>query len=264
MSDEEFREAQPVAWAFHRNTSRWPFNVLEPEEAQEHQLPPKEYPGAPYVALPPPALPDTPLAETIRSRCSCRRFTGDEMTQAALGTVLYGALGILDRLEFGSLEFLERPLPSAGALYPLELYLLARAVEGLEPGVYHYAAVTHGLEQVRLVPLPEAYLGYLFMGQHYVGRAAAMLVLTAVVHRSLRKYGDRGYRYLLLEAGHLAQNVNLVASACGLGTLNLGGFFDQELAQLLGIPPATEIPLYAIAVGPPAGADRAMLRMSPE
>lgn len=263
MSSESFRSEQPVAWAFHRNTSRWAFNVLEPDEAHEHPLPPKEYTEAPYHPLPEPRLPETALGTALRARLSCRQFAEAELSQQAVADLLYAGCGVLARVDFGNVEFLERPIPSGGALYPLELYLLARAVEGLEVGIYHYAVITHGLEEVRRLPLPRGPLGYLFMGQHYVGSAAAILVITAVVHRSLRKYGDRGYRYLLLEAGHLAQNINLVAAASNLGALNLGGFFDAELAELLALDVDTEIPLYAIALGRPTTTDRLGLRRLP-
>ena len=263
MSEQSFRDEQPVAWAFHRNTSRWPFNVVEPEETSELQLPPKEYPEAPYVALPEPRPPEAPLAEALRGRCSCRQFTDEPLTQAALGDLLHATCGVLGRTEVAGFEFLERPQPSAGALYPLETYVLAREIEGLEQGAYHYAIVTHGLELVRETALHRAFLTYLFMGQHYVADAAAVIVLTSVLHRSLRKYDDRGYRYLLFEAGHAAQNVNLAAAATGLGTLNLGGFFDSDVSVLLDLDDDEEIPLYAVAVGKPAPGDRLSLRMPP-
>lgn len=263
MTDQAFRDEQPIAWEFHRNTSRWPFNVLEPEASSEFQLPPKEYPEAPYTALPPPQPPDVSLDTALRSRFSCRRFEDVELSRAAVGDLLHAVGGVLGRRQAGSSEFLERPVPSAGALYSLETYVLARAVEGLEPGVYHYAIVTHGLEQVRVVPVRRAFLTYLFMGQHYVADASAVLVFTTVLHRSLRKYDDRGYRYLLFEAGHMAQNANLAAVAAGLGTLNLGGFFDSDLCVLLDVDSEEEIPLYAVAVGRPTPGDRAALRMPP-
>jgi SagB-type dehydrogenase family enzyme len=260
MTELEFPDQQPIAWVYHRNTSRWPFNVLDPEESEGHQLPPKEYARARYHPLPTPHQPNASLCEALKSRLSCRRFARTTLTQQTVGTVLHAGYGVQQRLELGNLEFPVRSVPSAGALYPLELYLLARDVEGLDPGVYHYAILTHGLEEVRLVPLPPKFLEYLFMGQYYVGTAGALVVLTAVVHRSLRKYGDRGYRYVLFEAGHVAQNVNLMGAACGLGTLNLGGFFDQDLAALLDVPLESEIPLYAVAVGDPAVRDRAAVR----
>ena len=263
MSEQSFRGEQPIAWEFHRNTSRWPFNIVEPEESSELQLPPKEYPEARYIPLPAPEPAAGSLESALRSRFSCRRFADATLSRAALGDLLHATSGVVGRTDVAGVEFLERPAPSAGALYSLETYVLARAVEGLEAGVYHYAVVTHGLEEVRLAPLHYTFLTYLFMGQHYVADAAAILVFTSVVHRSLRKYDDRGYRYLLFEAGHMAQNANLAASAAGLGSLNLGGFFDSDLCALLAIEDDEEVPLYAVAVGPPAPGDRVALRLPP-
>jgi len=264
MSEPSFRDDQPIAWEFHRNTSRWPFNTLEPDEQSEFQLAPKEYPEAPYVALPAPQPFDVSLEQALRSRFSCRQFEDVALGTQELGNLLHAVAGILGRTRLGSTEFVERPVPSAGSLYSLETYVLARSVEGLEQGAYHYAVVTHGIERVREAPLHRAFLAYLFMGQHYVADASAILVFTSVVHRSLRKYEDRGYRYVLFEAGHMAQNANLAAAASGLGAFNLGGFFDSDLCVLLDVDADEEIPLYAVAVGTPAPGDPIALRMPRE
>ncbi|MDQ7992261.1 MAG: SagB family peptide dehydrogenase, partial [Propionicimonas sp.] len=162
------------------------------------------------------------------------------------------AYGVGGRSAAGGFTMDDRPVPSGGGLYPLELSLLVRRVDGLVAGVHHYVPAVHGLELVREVALPEAFVTYLFMGQHWVARAAAVFVVSFVPGRSLVKYGDRGYRYALLEAGHLVQNLNLAAAALGLGAVNLGGFYDDELAGLLRIDPETEICLYASACGRPA------------
>src|SRR5262245_9738467 len=99
------------------------------------------------------------------------------------------------------------------------------------------------------------------MGQHYLTDAVAVAVIAADVERTLAKYGDRGYRYVLLEAGHCAQNLNVAAAALGLGTCNAGGFFDQELADLLTIDTDAEVHLYAVAVGrAPPGLTRLAMR----
>src|SRR6266511_2685586 len=130
---------------------------------------------------------------------------------------------------------MDRAVPSAGALYPLELSVLVRAVDGLPAGTYHYVPAADGLERVRDDAVPPPVVSHVFMDQPWAAGAAVVLVLSAVCRRSLVKYGDRGYRYLLLEAGHVAQNVVLAASGLGLGAVNLGGFFDDELSDLLGI-----------------------------
>jgi SagB-type dehydrogenase family enzyme len=173
---------------------------------------------------------------------------------------LRAAYGVIGTIYPGDQEMLERPVPSGGGLYPLEVYLLVLQGEDVAAGVYHYAAQAHALEQLGSLALPGAFVGQLFLGQPYLARAAVVVVLTAVVERSLGKYQDRGYRYLLLEAGHVAQNLNLAAAALGLGSLNLGGFFDCDLGSLLGLDLEAEVPLYGIALGVPAGTDRAALR----
>ena len=258
-----FREDYPTAWAFHRNTSRWPFNMLELPREPGAEPPFKEYLDLPSLPLPRPELPEASLKQALAARLSCRRFSGAAITPQQLSTLLAAAYGIQGRLTLGGLEFLERPVPSGGGLYPLEIYLLIREVADVAPGIYHYAALHHALEQIAAVRLPRPLISELFMGQPYLATAAAIAVLVAVVERSLWKYRDRGYRYLLLEAGHVAQNLNLVAPALGLGSLNLGGFFDADLAGLLRIDLDREIPLYAVALGVPAGTDRAELRLSP-
>ena len=104
----------------------------------------------------------------------------------------------------------------------------------------------------------------MFLGQPYLSGASAVVVLAAVVERSLWKYEDRGYRYLLLEAGHVAQNLNLCATGLGLGCLNLGGFFDEDVAALLRLDDDHEVVLYGIAVGPPQSDSRVETRKAAE
>lgn len=223
----------------------------------------REHPSVPWFALPPGLTPEVGLGQVISRRVSCRDFTDDAVTLPALATLLRSAYGVLGRSVGGGVELVDRPAPSAGGLYPLEVSLLVRAVECLPPGVHHFVPAASGLEQIREDAVPPRLLTYLFMGQPWVARAAVVVVLTAAVSRSLPKYGDRGYRYLLLEAGHVGQNLDLVATALGLGAVNLGGFYDDELAGLLCIDPEREVPLYATAIGVPAADDRMGQRALP-
>ncbi len=255
-----FKDKYPVAWIFHRNTSRFPFNLLKPPAEICPQPPSKEYFGVPVLPLPEPALPETSLRDCIAARFSCRRFAAASLTCLQLATLLKTAYGIQDRTLFGDREFLERPVPSGGGLYPLELYLLVQKVEGVEPGIYHYATLHHTLEQIQLLRLSKPVLANLFMEQPYVTNAGVIVILTATVERTLWKYRDRGYRYILFEAGHVAQNINLVSCALNLASLNLGGFFDADVASLLQLDLETEVPLYAVAVGVPDTGSRAELR----
>jgi len=134
--------------------------------------------------------------------------------------------------------------------------VLAQRVQQLDGGVYHYVPLGHRLEVVRPDALPAHLSSEMFLGQPYLVQAAAIVVITAVVERSLWKYDDRGYRYIVLEAGHVAQNINLCAAGLGLASLNLGGFFDEDVTALLKLDPDREIVLYGIALGHSEVADR--------
>jgi SagB-type dehydrogenase family enzyme len=250
-----FRNRHPIAWAFHRYTSRWPFNMHDLNPKTGEVAPFKEDPTADTIELPARTLPDMPLASAVGGRMSCRQFRDEPMVLTQLGNLLHTGYGVLGTIDFWG-EFCERPVPSGGGLYPLELYVLTQRVSGLSGGVYHYVPIAHALEIVRGDPLPSLLTAEMFLGQPYLKEAAAVIVLTAVVERSLWKYEDRGYRYLLLEAGHVAQNLNLGATALGLGCLNLGGFFDEDLTALLSLDKDSEVVLYGVAVGLPRSASR--------
>jgi SagB-type dehydrogenase family enzyme len=215
----------------------------------------KEYLGAPLLRLPPPeALPMTVDAAIARRR-SCRHFTDAPLDLQQAAQVLTASYGLCNRLLAGEDELLVRAVPSAGGCYPLEVYLVARNVTGLDQGIYHYAPLLNGLESVRPMALARDELSSWLVGELFTGAPAALLVFTGVPMRTCAKYGERGYRYVLLEAGHAAQNLELAASALGLGTLMIGGFIDHAIAGLLGIEPETEVPLYCVALGKPASDD---------
>ena len=255
-----FHDQYPVAWFFHHNTIRWPFNTLEPDEESWSGSVFKEYLGAPAIALPPSRDVSLPLGEAIRRRLSCRSFTPSPLALGELSTILSVGNGIEGVVHLGAQEHLERPMPSGGGLYPLEFYLIVRQVESLAPGLYHYAPLMHGLEQLKLMELSDSFISHLFMDQPYVSHAGAILVITAVLERSMHKYGDRGYRYILLEAGHAAQNMCLAVTSLNLGALPVGGFFDNYVAKLFELNQEHEAILYALAFGRPSTADRVQVR----
>jgi SagB-type dehydrogenase family enzyme len=142
-----------------------------------------------------------------------------------------------------------RAAPSGGALYPVELYVASLVVEGLEPGVHHYDPVAHALELVRPGRFADPLASLTYTPE--LASSAAVIVLTGVTVKSRVKYGERAYRFLLIEAGHIAQNVLLTATALDLGACPIGGFVDDELDDLLGLDGLDEVSLYLIAVGHP-------------
>jgi SagB-type dehydrogenase family enzyme len=143
-------------------------------------------------------------------------------------------------------DAVRRPVPSAGALYPLELYVAALAVSGVEPGVYHYDPFRHRL--ALLGPAPFRELGQALVDPGLVDVAAAIVVVTAVFWRSRVKYGARGYRFALLEAGHLVQNALLAAADLHLAALPVGGFHDVVLDRVVAADGLDEACLYALVL----------------
>lgn len=182
------------------------------------------------------------LARALRERRSVREFGREALTPAEISQLLWAGQGITgfdDR----------RTAPSAGALYPLELYLVAGNVERLAAGVYKYAPDSHRLEPVVLGDR-RGELAAAALGQECVAHSAAVLAITAVERRTTRKYGARGARYVHIETGHTGQNICLQATALGLGAVTIGAFDDEAVRQVLHLP-GDETALYLIPVGRP-------------
>jgi SagB-type dehydrogenase family enzyme len=141
-----------------------------------------------------------------------------------------------------------RAIPSGGALYPLELYVAAFNVSGLSPGIYHYNVEAHALEAVRTGRF-SAEFGRAVFYEDMFKDVSATFVITGRIRRSFIKYGERSYRFMTLEAGHLGQNICLASFALDLGCLMLGGFFDDDIDDLLGVDGVNEMTLYTATVG---------------
>jgi SagB-type dehydrogenase family enzyme len=207
----------------------------------------KRYPAARRLALPPARTAGgADLWDVLARRRSVRRFQSARLTQAELSQLLWAAQGITLRAE----RYAFRTAPSAGALYPVETYLVLHSIEDVEPGVYHYAVETHELEQLRSGDYRlEATSAAL--DQTLAGQASVVFVWTAVFGRSKWKYRQRAYRYVYLDAGHIAANVALAAVALGLGSCQVGALYDDEANALLGVDGEEESTIYMTAVGRP-------------
>lgn len=197
-------------------------------------------PSAPVAVtpLPTPAVSgDVSLEAALAGRRSVREFSDRPLTAAELGQLLWAAQGITDPRGY-------RTAPSAGALYPLEIYV---ATAG---GLYHYQPARHALAVVGGSDVRQA-LYEAALRQEAVSRAPAVFVIAAVYERTAVKYGaERSPRYVHLEAGHAAQNILLQAVALGLGAVPIGAFDDGAIQEAMGLP-AEEQPLYLIPVGRP-------------
>jgi SagB-type dehydrogenase family enzyme len=180
------------------------------------------------------------VEEALRNRRSVRNYSSASLTLADIAQLLWSAQGVS-----GSRN--RRTAPSAGALYPLELYLVVGNVEALPPGIYQYRPAEHALSRIAAGD-KRGGLARAALRQTWVRDAPAVIVMTAVYERTTRKYGDRGERYVHMEAGHAAQNIYLQAVPLGLGTVTVGAFSDRKVKQILNLP-ENEALLYLIPIG---------------
>ena len=168
------------------------------------------------------------VEQALAQRRSVREFSDRSLSLSALSQLVWAAQGVTHRRGL-------RTAPSAGALYPLEIFVVAGDVEGLPGGVYRYVPGDHALE-LRGQGDPRPRLASAALEQGWVAEAPAILVIAAVYDRTARKYGRRAPRYVHMEVGHASQNVYLQAEALGLGTCAVGAFRDRELAAALDLP----------------------------
>jgi len=208
----------------------------------------KEYAGAVKVELPS-FVPSRPMSldEAFRRRRSVRDFRAEPISLGQLSYLLWASTGI-QRVE-GGYEF--RTAPSAGALYPIETYVVANDVRKLEAGVYHYSVRAHKLEQLELGEFRRQ-IAAAALGQEMCASAAVVLVWSAVFERCKWKYGQRAYRYIYLDAGHIAENLALAAVSLGLGSCEIGALFDDEVNALVGIDGEEESVIAMAVIGVPA------------
>ncbi len=208
----------------------------------------KSYPGAPRILLPPPPGEEGPgVWRVMEARRSIRDFAPEGIPLETMARLVWSVGGIREK-RWG---FAFRIVPSAGALYPVETYLMINRVEGLEKGIYHLHVPTFSLELVREGDLSRE-LTRAALGQEMVAEGAATFLWTAVIDRCRIKYGERAFRYIYLDAGHLGQNLYLAATALGLGCCTIGAFFDDEVNAVLGVDGLEETVIYLGAVGVPA------------
>lgn len=177
------------------------------------------------------------LEEAILQRRSRRNFRDKDLDLEQIGQLVWAAQGITAK----SWGMGFRSAPSAGALYPMEIYLVKK------DGLFHYLPQTHKLEVLGERDLRNALAGAA-LGQNPISRAPLDIVICAVFERVTGKYGQRGIRYTHIEAGHIAQNIHLEAVALGLGSVPIGAFSDDSVRKVLNLPLDNE-PLYIIPVG---------------
>jgi SagB-type dehydrogenase family enzyme len=221
----------------------------------------REYPLQPHILLPEPIIPDSPFSKVIRGRRSRRNFQPRPLALEELSALMYCTLGETGRLTTAfeddlPVEASLRSIPSGGALHPTRVFLVLLQEGDLPRGLYHYDTPEHSLELVK--PLLDTDIEALFAAfpiHPYVvdlAQASGICFVTTKFWRTRAKYGPRGYRYCLQEAGAACQNFGLTAVALGLAHVVLGGFYDDEVHAALAIDGVDHAVITAIAVGAPA------------
>jgi SagB-type dehydrogenase family enzyme len=176
------------------------------------------------------------IEETLNKRRSVRDYKRGLLSLEQISQLLWAASGR---------NLYRRTAPSAGATYPLEIYLVVGEVEGMELGIYHYAFSKNSLEMTKEQDVRNR-LSRAALGQEMIEEAPVNIIIAADYGRTTGHYGQRGIRYVHMEVGHVGQNVSLQAIALSLGTVMIGAFEDKEVKDVLGIK---EEPLYIIPVG---------------
>ena len=182
------------------------------------------------------------IEETIARRRSVREYKGEPLSLSQLSQVLWAAQGLTDTRGL-------RAAPSAGATYPLEVFVLIGrdGVQGLEPGIYHYNVANHSLNLYKEGDQRRE-LAIAALDQEFIAQAPMAIVICAVYERTSRYYGPRGERYVHMDLGHVGENVSLQAVALGLATVIVGAFDDEQVSAVMGL--AKEVkPLYIIPLG---------------
>lgn len=208
----------------------------------------KSYPLCKIISLPAGPILKRPVERIIENRRTRHSFSRKGVRIAKLARILKSAYGVTSRGSEDTGDMILRACPSAGALYPLEIYPVVLRSKDLAMGVYHYNVKGHSLELVKKGDFLEE-LDNNLLGAELMPGADVALVITSVIDRAMAKYDERGYRFILIEVGHLAQNISLVCEALGFNSVCMGGFYEKGLADLLSTDVRSEPVQYVILLG---------------
>ncbi|HPI97801.1 MAG TPA: SagB/ThcOx family dehydrogenase [Synergistales bacterium] len=190
-------------------------------------------------------IPLLDMGEAIVRRASRRSYTGQEITPGELSWLLWCTQGVKEMLSEATI----RNVPSAGARHPLETYLSIHNVSGIDQGLYRYIATRHSLQEIRKDPGFAHKLTRACLGQKFILSSAVTFIWTVDMYRSTWRYGQRGYRYIFLDAGHACQNLYLSAESVGCGVCAVAAFHDRSLTELLELDGVDHFPIYLASVG---------------
>ena len=262
-------EAGDVAEIFHANTIGGPVHDRRQSGSTRRLSEPgmnyllanldPDHHGSELVELPAGVELDADLRDVLEGRRTVRQYADEPLSRRSLAALLRYGVGVsATRTDDAGNTKRFRTYPSAGGLYPVELYPVVLDVSGVESGLYYYSAVEHGLRRLRTddPELAEDFADALIASdQLNLAEAPLVFVMTGAFPRSKAKYGPRGYRYVLQESAHVAQNLLLVAEALSLGGVPAAAFRDRAMNDLLGVDGVNEAVVYAVGVGHPAGSE---------
>lgn len=251
MSEESIvgtTNSRPAGERFHEETKYTPQNLGEHTLDWNNQPGPfKDHSqGLAVMALPDPGIKGSGnLWEHLHRRRSRRMYAArTPLDLETLAALLWATQGVTAR--YGPTLF--RTAPSAGGLYPVETYLSVRLVEGLQAGIYHFRPHRFDLEMLRQGDFSPM-VAQAALGQNIAAEAQVTFIWSAVIARSTWKYRQRAYRYIYIDAGHIAQNLYLAGEALGLGVCAVGAFFDDLVNELIGVDGREEFVIYLATVG---------------
>ncbi|MEK5138493.1 MULTISPECIES: SagB/ThcOx family dehydrogenase [Priestia] len=203
----------------------------------------KRFDDLPLIPLPTPLNTNVSLDDAINERRSVENFKGRSVSLEKLSTVLQKSYGLVERPEGP-----RRPIPSGGALYPLDLFVVVNKVDSLEKGIYHFDPYRRGL--VKLGEYSEEEFMKIMLQEEAVQDFAFAVVVSANFWRSRFKYGHRSYRFVFMEAGHVMQNMILLSTAQKINSRPYGGFIDDELMKMIGgYNGVDDAPIYTLVAG---------------
>ncbi|MCP3931660.1 MAG: SagB/ThcOx family dehydrogenase [Bacteroidetes bacterium] len=221
----------------------------EIQHPKKHEIAPeplyKTYPSAHKIKLPYNwQLSEARIVPLFQNRRSLRKYASEKLNLEEVSFLLWSSQGVTAK---GG-DMLFRTIPSAGALYPIETYLSIHNVKGLDTGLYHF-----DVQNFALNLLEKSYVGdrlsQACLAQSFVEKSAITFIWTGNYRRTMSKYGDRGFRYILFEAGHICQNLLIAAEALACGGCPIAAFFDDEVNTILNINEDDETALYVASVG---------------
>ena len=246
LAEQETDEKLTIGERFHKETSVTWRGIIADLFRSKPDAPAKykTYPDTARTLLPTPVHSGLSVEDALRQRRSVRNYSSTPMTLADLSQLLWAAQGVTGK----TFDHLLRPAPSAGALYPYEIYVVAMNVDSLDPGIYHYAVRSHELELVKKGKFRNE-VSEAALEQKMMGDADVTFILSALFDRTRHRYGDRGFRYIYIEAGHISQNIYLQAVSLGLGSVAVGAFHDDKTNELIGVTGKNEAAIYMHAVG---------------